>query len=660
MGPSPLWLWVAVLVSTMTLLPIRNLPARRPSSTNIHRHISLPARIRPVSSELLRKCNVACSEQDDQEFFQAPSAMCAYLDQELSNGTRFPEMKAEAATFLSRLPSPQRENFVLDCVFCEAKEMGLKRSKTVAVAHLLLEALHDTTPPAGSSSKSPMAEIPKHIVEAWALACISERPRQKNTTNEPRRADFPLIPGRTVVKMLQVFDVRLENWATGGKEGRRKVAYAAEVYVKRMITVGERSIAVQMIIQLGLKSCVREALEMLAQQKATKEAASLAEWAGLHELLVDLLNKKAMSIFAWRYAVKKNLGHKFPKLKDGHDYAMMKRFCKMGSWDLAVAVAEYNGKQGIRNEVVKQAKNNIDALYEIKDAAMASGTTNQYPFPKNVARGGKERVWKPEDSYLKMPSNIPIHWIDTKKGLYKILNHILPNSKSTRHSSKNHHHSSRNIQESLTSLQDSLDDLSINTNPGDAIGNPRNSAVGLGGREEGPPIYVGIDAEWAPMIDGSSSVVNLLQMAAKDCVFLVDLQTLLKENNNGVFRVFNDTVGTIIRSKKIIKIGHGVRQDLKECSRSFPLQTCFREPQSVIELSSIWKQTFQKGNKRKVTAPASLSLMGQELLGKPLDKRKAMSDWARRPLAKAQKHYAALDAYVAIQIVNELEKQKDR
>jgi ribonuclease D len=58
----------------------------------------------------------------------------------------------------------------------------------------------------------------------------------------------------------------------------------------------------------------------------------------------------------------------------------------------------------------------------------------------------------------------------------------------------------------------------------------------------------------------------------------------------------------------------------------------------------------------QIAAPASASLtrLVEALLGAPLDKAQQRSDWGARPLARAQREYAAADALVLTALFDEL------
>ena len=49
-----------------------------------------------------------------------------------------------------------------------------------------------------------------------------------------------------------------------------------------------------------------------------------------------------------------------------------------------------------------------------------------------------------------------------------------------------------------------------------------------------------------------------------------------------------------------------------------------------------------------------LNKVSQEVLEKQICKYEQISNWERRPLRKSQKHYAALDAFVLLRILDKL------
>lgn len=63
---------------------------------------------------------------------------------------------------------------------------------------------------------------------------------------------------------------------------------------------------------------------------------------------------------------------------------------------------------------------------------------------------------------------------------------------------------------------------------------------------------------------------------------------------------------------------------------------------SYADLSTLNRKVF-KGN-------GGLKDIAQRFLGRPLCKAEQRSGWDKRPLRKRQLHYAALDAYVEIQV----------
>lgn len=52
-----------------------------------------------------------------------------------------------------------------------------------------------------------------------------------------------------------------------------------------------------------------------------------------------------------------------------------------------------------------------------------------------------------------------------------------------------------------------------------------------------------------------------------------------------------------------------------------------------------------------------LSHLAKAVLGKPLDKSVRLSDWSKRPLTPRQSHYAALDAWVLVEMLKRLRRE---
>ncbi len=72
------------------------------------------------------------------------------------------------------------------------------------------------------------------------------------------------------------------------------------------------------------------------------------------------------------------------------------------------------------------------------------------------------------------------------------------------------------------------------------------------------------------------------------------------------------------------------------------------------ELEEIGIISCSKASKFK-----GLSGLVERFLGKPLRKDDQMSDWSQRPLRRSQEQYAALDAYVLLELYKFIQSQDD-
>ncbi|XP_051268624.1 exonuclease mut-7 homolog [Dicentrarchus labrax] len=174
---------------------------------------------------------------------------------------------------------------------------------------------------------------------------------------------------------------------------------------------------------------------------------------------------------------------------------------------------------------------------------------------------------------------------------------------------------------------------------------------------------VGVDMEWQPTFGCiSTQQVALIQLAVFDQVFLLDLCA------NG-FCQHPDTI-SFIRSffsgRNVLKLGYGMSGDLKCLLATW--QQFLEEPlkmEGVLDLLNI-HQKIQRGKVKRIqngpkevlvgedSAEKGLSLLVQQVLGRPLDKTEQMSNWEKRPLRISQIRYAVADAYCLLDVYSVL------
>ncbi|XP_071396895.1 exonuclease mut-7 homolog [Centroberyx affinis] len=170
---------------------------------------------------------------------------------------------------------------------------------------------------------------------------------------------------------------------------------------------------------------------------------------------------------------------------------------------------------------------------------------------------------------------------------------------------------------------------------------------------------VGVDMEWRPRFGCiSTQHVALIQLAVLDEVFLLDLCASGFWQHQDTFTF----IRTLFSGRKVLKLGYGMAGDLKCLLATWPQ---FSEEQlkmeGVLDLLSI-HQKVQRNRVSKAhngpkqvlvgegSAEKGLSLLVQQVLGRPLDKMEQLSNWERRPLRISQIRYAAADAYCLLDV----------
>ncbi|KAK7120216.1 hypothetical protein R3I94_020278 [Phoxinus phoxinus] len=172
-----------------------------------------------------------------------------------------------------------------------------------------------------------------------------------------------------------------------------------------------------------------------------------------------------------------------------------------------------------------------------------------------------------------------------------------------------------------------------------------------------PGCVVGIDMEWRACFGSvSPQRVALIQLALQDQVFLLDLCAHAISHHS----ITVDFIRALLSDKSIIKLGYGMSGDLRSLVSTWPeLREEPMKMEGVLDLLHVHQelQRCRLGNKvcRSVEvcegpAEKGLSLLVQQVLGKPLNKTEQLSNWERRPLRTSQLRYAAADAFCLLNV----------
>ncbi|XP_037340453.2 exonuclease mut-7 homolog isoform X2 [Pungitius pungitius] len=175
---------------------------------------------------------------------------------------------------------------------------------------------------------------------------------------------------------------------------------------------------------------------------------------------------------------------------------------------------------------------------------------------------------------------------------------------------------------------------------------------------------VGVDMEWQPTFGCiSTQQVALIQLAVLDQVFLLDLCA------NG-FCQHPDTIifiRSLFSERSVLKLGYGMSGDVKCLIATW--HQLLDEPlkmEAMLDLLNVHQKIqrrkvnrTQKGHKEVVVgksqqAEKGLSLLVQQVLGRPLDKTEQMSNWEKRPLRISQIRYAVADACCLLDVYSVL------
>ncbi|MCH5277010.1 MAG: 3'-5' exonuclease domain-containing protein 2 [Desulfovibrionaceae bacterium] len=135
---------------------------------------------------------------------------------------------------------------------------------------------------------------------------------------------------------------------------------------------------------------------------------------------------------------------------------------------------------------------------------------------------------------------------------------------------------------------------------------------------------LGFDTETRPIFTkGKTCPPALLQLAAHDCVYLVQLRHL----------PFDERLAGLLADPRIIKAGVAVRDDMLALERLRPFV-----PAGAVDLAVLAKARGMKAQ--------GLRNLAANLLGFRISKSAQCSNWEKDELSPQQIRYAATDAWV--------------
>ena len=156
---------------------------------------------------------------------------------------------------------------------------------------------------------------------------------------------------------------------------------------------------------------------------------------------------------------------------------------------------------------------------------------------------------------------------------------------------------------------------------------------------------VGIDAEsFDKDLNFRMGHMQTLQVATSKFLYIFDIESLKKQG------WFKNHLLNQLKSKDVAKVFHGAQGDIVELQRTAKLSMHVNDCKNIVDFSTMFRK--KDGNN------VSLAYLCEKFLGKKLCKYNCRSNWGQN-LRSSQIHYAALDAYVQVEIEKRVYELKD-
>eukprot|EP00890_Picochlorum_soloecismus_P005678 jgi/Picsp_1/6110/NSC_03464-R1_probable exonuclease mut-7 homolog len=190
-----------------------------------------------------------------------------------------------------------------------------------------------------------------------------------------------------------------------------------------------------------------------------------------------------------------------------------------------------------------------------------------------------------------------------------------------------------------------------------------------------PAVCVGIDAEWRPVAAPRKSPVSLLQIGTAKFVYLIDMLEICHHSHmeNGLTAeeaLLSDFFEFFFGNPYIVKLGFGLRYDLKRVRESYDFMPCFHVDEGEQRMSSPYKPILSHvdilqlarestfGDPNTSFKRMGLNKLAMKVLEQELDKNEQLSDWGQRPLDQNQVDYAVADVACVAEIFEKIVANK--